>query len=401
MTKKATLSKILSVSSEDDNLKDLFQYNKYSKDIEFKQMPIWGDDEKVLTDAHIVQMKLYMDTTHFMDLHDKTIEDVCFLLASKKSYHPIKDYLGNLRWDGIKRCDSWLVEICNTEDNCYIRNVSKYVLIAAVNRIFNPGVQFDHMLILEGAQGGGKSTMLNILGGEWYLDTQLSTSENKKDLIDVMRTGWIIEIADLAGFRKHEVDFLRSFITRKIDRVRLAYGRRAENFRRQCVFIGTHNPSGDNQYFKDDTGNRRFWPVQCNGMINNEKMRSWRDQLWAEAVVMYKNKEQYYLTDKESLDILDELHKEREIDIPIYEKIGVHLKNVVAQGKTEVTIEEILTNVFKISEIGKLSYSEQRSKVTMIGIYMRKAKWRKGNNQNSNTYYWDDYSIKQKDNWDE
>lgn len=379
---RPSISKIVDKLYDNANFKDLFRYNEYTNNIELTRTPQWNERGLVLTDGHVLQMRWFLDKTLDMDLNVNLVEEVCYLLSSLQSYHPIKDYLRGLKWDGVVRLDKWLVDICMADDNVYVRNAGKYALIAAVNRIFEPGCQFDSMLILEGEQGGGKSTMLQALGGQWYLDTQLTTGENKKDLIDIMRTGWIIEIADLAGFRKHEVDYLRSFITRKVDRVRLAYGRMAKDFPRQCIFIGTHNPSGDNQYLKDDTGNRRFWPIKCGDKIRVDMMKQWRDQLWAEAYAMYLKKEQFHFTDDESLAILKGLHEEREVDIPVNEKIEQYVAN-----RNCVHVEDIFTKVFKNGNMGAMSFAEQRSKATLIGIYFRRNKWIKGTNKKRNFYF--------------
>lgn len=379
---KITLNQLVKLIEKEPVLDGLFVYNLFSKNIEFTRPAIWGNDSSFVVDNDLIEFKNYLEEVHKNETDMKTIEEALVVVARKRKYHPIKRYLESLIWDGVARIDRWLIELCGCEENIYVKDVSKKFICAAIRRIYEPGCKFDYMMIMEGGQGIGKTTFFNTLGGEWYLDTQLNTSESKKDIIDIMRTAWIIEIADLAGFRKHEHDSLRAFVSRRIDRVRLSYARRSDDFPRQCVFVGTHNPSGDNEYLKDDTGNRRYWPVVAN-KIDLVKTKEWRDQLWAEAMVKYKD-EILFIDNKESLDILNNVHKDREPATP-YEQIIEDY----AIARDRINNKEIIEHVFN-KKINDLSYSELRSRQTIIGVWMKKNHWIKGQNDKRGWYFRDE-----------
>lgn len=375
----STLQKLLN----DSNLNSLFKKNLFTGNIEIRGQNTYNlynlPEGQVVSDIDILKLRQYLSKVHELEVKGQEANDLVCLLAEEFKYHPLKDYLKDLVWDNIPRLDNWLIEICGCEDNQYYKDIGRKVLCAAVHRIKNPGAKFDYMLIFEGDQGMGKSTMLSILGGQWYLDTHFSTKENKQDIIDMMRTAWIVEISDLAGFNKQTIEHLKSFITRQVDRVRMPFARHSENFPRQSVFIGTHNPSGDNNYFRDDTGNRRFWPVVCS-RIDLIKMRDWKDQLWAEAVIKEKD-EILYLKNEDSLNILNNLHKEREQDNPLNDLIAEYVK-----GKHEIHRNEILEKAFKLNPV-YMNPTDLKGKQTFIGIWMRKNKWKKGENKKRGWYF--------------
>jgi len=374
-----SLLKLAKIIENDENTSTLFKFNNFTKNIELSKSPPWATDSTNITDNDMIKFKYYLEYTHDINVNTRLIEEAVIILSSRKTYHPVKTYLEGLVWDGTPRIDTWLTDLCGAIDDSYIRDVSRKVLCACVSRIYKPGCKFDYMLIMEGSQGIGKSTFFNILAGDFYLDTQFSTNENKKDIIDLMRTAWLIEIADLAGFRKHEIENLRAFVSRKVDRVRLSYARRSEDFPRQCIFVGTHNPSGNNEYLKDDTGNRRFWPVVVHD-IDIKRTKEVRDQLWAETMLCYKD-EILYIDNIDSLKILDGHHKAREVETPL----GMKIEEYVSIRDT-VSSEEIIKNVFKRA-VETLSISESRSIPTAIGIWMRKNGWHKGTNSKRGYYF--------------
>lgn len=383
---KLTLLKLVKIIKSNSELIDLFRYNSFTKEIEFMRDPPFEKEGTNLSDKDIIKLKYYLSyVNNEIDPNTNLIEEALVIVASEKTYHPVKKYLNGLKWDGVERLETWLVDLLGVDNNQYVRDISRKILCAAVKRIYEPGCKFDYMLIVEGDQGIGKSTFFNILGGEWYLDTQLNTSESKKEIVDVMQTAWIIEIADLAGFRKHEIENLRSFISRNIDKVRLSYARRSEYFPRQNIFIGTHNPSGNNEYLKDDTGNRRFWPVVAT-KIDIEKAKELRDQLWAEAVVKYKD-EILYLNNQESIGILKELHREREP----YDFFDRKIEEFI-NGKNIVNSEEIIRSVFG-RNIEAINPRELIAIKTKVGICLKNNGWKKGENEKRGWYFKEGYQF--------
>lgn len=377
------LKKTMNIFRCDCNLIDLFAFNEFKEDIEFLRPPEWDKTiglGKTLDDQDLIQILNYFSQVHDYEPSFKTLGNVCFLLSMQHRYHPIKRYLEASEWDQTKRLDMWLTKALGCSDNVYTRAISAKFLIAAVKRVYEPGCKFDYMLILEGTQGAGKSTLIEELAPDFYLDTNFGHRD--KDLIDSMRGSFIIEISELSGMNKKDVDWLKSFLSKKVDRVRLAYAVRSKDFKRKCVFMGTYNPSGNNMYLRDDTGNRRFWPVECGEKLDITYVKENRAQLFAEAIVRYKSGEKIFIEDEAALEILAGIHKERELESPTYHTIKEWLKH---RGDN-VRMNDIISDCLKISMANKMP-RDILSVSTTIGIIMRKLRWRKGTNDDSDKYF--------------
>ncbi|MGJ4927492.1 VapE domain-containing protein [Bradyrhizobium sp. HKCCYLRH3095] len=196
--------------------------------------------------------------------------------------HPVRDYLRSLSWDGTPRIESWTLAYLGADDTRLNRAFGALWMISAVARIMRPGVKVDHMLILEGPQGAKKSSALKVLAGaDWFTDELAEIGS--KDAAQQMRGVWVIEIAELDAISRAEVSRIKAFLTRTTDRYRPPYGRYVVEVARQCVFAGSVNPD---TYLRDETGNRRFWPVRC-GSIDLDALARDRDQLWAEAAARF------------------------------------------------------------------------------------------------------------------
>jgi putative DNA primase/helicase len=388
MAKYLPLKDTITHFKNDTNLIDLLRFNEMSSNIEYRRTPSFNsskDENDPILDEDITMFRYYFGTIHNIEPNKSIIGEACFISSLEHRYHPIKSYLNSLEWDGVDRLDGWLVTSSGVEDNIYVRQASSKALIAAVARVFNPGCKFDTMMILEGAQGIGKSTLIEIMAGKWYLDTNFSNKDN--DLISSMRGSWLVEIGEMGGLNKRDVTWIRQFLSRKVDCIRLPYDRFPKDLARQSVFIGTMNPSGNNMYLADDTGNRRFWPIECNGAVKFAWLRENRDQIWAEAVVRFKNKEDLYIRDQEAIDIMTDTHKEREVESPL---LGI-LKNWLGVRKY-VKMEDIMTGALGL-DLRRVNYKEALGNSTMIGINMRKLGWTKGNNEERQMYFHPDYSV--------
>ncbi|TPQ46736.1 P-loop ATPase, partial [Prosthecomicrobium hirschii] len=196
--------------------------------------------------------------------------------------HPVRDYLRALRWDGVPRLERWTLDYLGADDTALARAFGSLWMISAVARVMRPGAKVDHMLILEGPQGARKSSALKTLAGaDWFTDELAEIGS--KDAAQQMRGIWIIEIAELDAIGRAEVSRIKAFLTRTVDRYRPPYERYVVEVPRQCVFAGSVNPD---TYLRDETGNRRFWPVRC-GRIDLVALARDRDQLWAEAVARF------------------------------------------------------------------------------------------------------------------
>lgn len=374
------LIKTVSIFEHDPELFDLFRYNLFSHQIEYNRKAEWEIDLDVgdaIIDETITNLRFYIGTVHDLEPNKSILGEATYLMAKRNTYHPVKQFIEKEKWDGKPRLDEWIIKTSGCEDNVYTREVSKNILIAAVNRVYHPGCKFDHMVVLEGPQGIGKSTMIEILSGKFYLDT--SFDEKTNDLVDSISQALIVEISELSGMSQREVQWVRSFITRKVDRVRLPYVQRVQDFKRSCVFIGTHNPSGNNQYLRDDTGNRRFWPIECRE-IDLDYLKQNLHQIWAEA--FYRRKEQYHITSKESLSIMYGLHDQREYKGPQHDFIEQWLRE---RKRTSVTMEDIVSHGMR-TNIHNKPQAEQGRIWSIAGKVMKSLDWRKGVGRDKNYY---------------
>lgn len=214
------------------------------------------------------------------------------IVGRASSYHPVRDWLSGLKWDGKPRLDAWLVRIGGAEDTAYTRAVGAKWMISAVARAFEPGCKADHLPIFEGPQGIGKSTLLRDLASEqWFLETamDLSSVEAQK----VLANKWIVELSELDSLTKSEVSRVKAFLSERVSTFRASYGRRPVDNPRQCVFAGTTNSK---EYLKDDSGARRFWPIKLT-RVDLRLLAKERGQLWAEATARYKKGERWHFED--------------------------------------------------------------------------------------------------------
>lgn len=226
------------------------------------------------------------------------VDDALALSIERETFHPVKEYLEALAWDGVPRVDSLLIEYFGAEDTVYTREAIRKMLVGAVARIYRPGIKFDLVLTLVGNnQGTGKSTFIKKLGGAWFSDSFMTVKG--KEAFEQLQGAWLIEMAELAGLRKAEIESVKHFLTKQEDSFRPAYGRTSETYPRQCVFFGTTN---NKDFLKDPSGNRRFLPVDVRenkatkDVLFTKELDNDVDQIWAEAVELYNMKEKLYLS---------------------------------------------------------------------------------------------------------
>jgi putative DNA primase/helicase len=212
------------------------------------------------------------------------MEDALRLECLDHTFDPVREYLDGLKWDGVPRIDRWLVRYCGCDDTPLNRAFGRKWLVAGVRRVREPGCKFDTMLVLEGFQGQGKSTLFLILAGgdENFSDAEIIGDDKKKQQ-EAVQGVWIYEIGELEGMAKRDVTAIKLFLSKTHDRARPAFGRARVDRARRCVFAGTTN---DDTYLRDTTGNRRVWPAKAHGLIDLDGVRRDRDQLWAEAAAM-------------------------------------------------------------------------------------------------------------------
>lgn len=215
------------------------------------------------------------------------------VVAKAYTYHPIRDYLAPLRHDGEARLDDWLVRLAGAADTPYVRAVGRKWLIAMVARVMRPGCKHDHVPVLVGPQGAGKSRLCRALAGAAYFsDTLPSITGERRDAMLHLQGKWMVELAELAPSRKSESEDLKAFLSGQDDTARAPYGKRDCKRPRQCVLVGTTN---DHEFLRDATGGRRFWPVTVGKVIDVEGLEEERDQLFAEALAAFKAGEEWWM----------------------------------------------------------------------------------------------------------
>lgn len=299
-----SLNNLLMILKHDPNLKSIV-FNKLSDGMEIKGEVPWSHPSKFWRDADDAQLISYIDLT-YGTFSARNYDIAVTKVADDRSYHPIREFLDALpEWDGVERVDTLLIDYLGAEDNGYIRAVTRKTLVGAITRVMNPGCKFDTMLVLNGPQGIGKSTLIAKLGGEWFSDSLHLSDTKDKTAAEKLQGYWIIEIGELAGLKKAEVDTLKGFLSKQNDIYRASFGRRTTPHLRQCIFIGTTN--AENGYLRDTTGNRRFWPVRVPGGGAKKVWDISQDeilQIWAEVMNYYKNGESLYL-DKNLADMAE------------------------------------------------------------------------------------------------
>jgi Virulence-associated protein E len=243
-----------------------------------------------LRDADVSDLREYVQHHGFPRISRDISHEAADKRARELSFHPVRQWLDGLAWDGTPRLDGWLVKyLGSTSEREYLSAIGPMFLISMAARVYRPGCKVDYMLVLEGDQGEAKSQFCAILAGVWFSDA-LPENIKGKDASQHFRGKWLIEIGELSAFSRAETEALKAFITRDTERYRPAYGRLEVIEPRQCVFIGTTNKA---TYLKDDTGGRRFWPVMV-GKIDLKGLRRDRDQLFAEAVMRYRRGDQWW-----------------------------------------------------------------------------------------------------------
>ena len=290
-----TLHNITLILQNDPALKAVV-FNQLADGLEIKGDVPWKHPARFWRDADDAQLISYVDS-HYGTFSSSNYQIAVTKVADDRSYHPVREFLDSLPvWDGEKRVDTLLVDYLGAEDNPYVRSVMRKTLCAAIARVNNPGVKFDYMPVLNGPQGIGKSTIIAKLGCDWYTDSVSITDMNDKTAAEKLQGHWIIEIGELAGMKKADIDKVKAFVSRQDDKYRASFGRRVTPHPRQSVFFGTTN--SEKGYLRDITGNRRFWTVKTPG---SQGKQAWRitgadvRQIWAEALVYYKAGEKLYL----------------------------------------------------------------------------------------------------------
>ena len=304
----STLSNIILILRNDKELKFKIFKDIFSSRILVRDGVPWDrkfeTPDRIWTDTDDAGLRWYLESNYGITSTNKIIDGVN-LIAEENAENKVTTRLQSTQWDGEKRLETLFIDYLGCEDNVYTREVSKKSLVAAVRRAIYGGIKWDNMPILIGPQGVGKSTFLKILGMDWYNDSLVNVEG--KDACELIQGSWILEMGELSSLRKSELNLVKNFLSRTDDIFRASYGRRAQKYPRRCAFFGTAN---DTNFLRDETGNRRFWPIDC--FIHKPKKSIFNDlkdeleQIWAEACELAKNEFYSLVLSKEAEKIAKE-----------------------------------------------------------------------------------------------
>lgn len=313
-------------------------YDEFSMRVVLKDDPPWEVQLGAVWGEHHDRQALKWLQAKGILVNEQVLSSAVRAVAIHNTINPLKAYLEGLKWDGTKRVGQWLTLYLGVEQSAYARAVGERWMISAVARAFRPGCKVDCCLILEGPQDAGKSTALRTLGNGWFTD-ELDDMGSKDSCLQLLGA-WIIELSELTSISRSDVARIKAFMSRTTDRFRPPYGRQLVEQPRRCVFAGTVNHGA---YLRDETGARRFWPVEC-GTIDLESLGRDRDQLWAESVQRFRDGASWWLDTPELRAAADGEQRVRFESDAWDELIQNWLE---AEGLLSVSLDEILERCLK------------------------------------------------------
>jgi predicted P-loop ATPase len=340
-TPKANEANCILALREDVAFREALSFNGLSLEVSVDRALPWDGSDvetprvwKETDDIQAAEWLQHLD----VDARPTVVARAVSVVARERTYHPVRDYLNGLRWDGCRRlANAPQLYFGLPEEDWLSRVFFELWMISAVARVMQPGCKADHVVILEGRQGIGKSRALSILGGQWFRDELPEIGS--KDAALQMNGTWVLELAELDALSRAEVSRIKAFLTRSKDSYRPPYERRVVDVPRQCVIAGSVNTS---EYLRDETGNRRFWPIPCHA-VDLEALKRDRDQLWAEALARYQGGSPWWLTNEVHIGAAAAAQAERVVGDAWWPIIERYL-----QGRDETTVGEILEQALNV-----------------------------------------------------
>lgn len=398
----STINNFVLILENDYALKDSIAFDEFEQRPIFRKKMPWRKvtfQTRFVTDMDAADIERHIETIYKIKGEQK-LDKALLCVFQKTRFHPVRDYLNGLKWDGKPRVDDLFIRYMGVKDNDYTRAVSRKALVAAVARVFEPGCKFDYVLTLIGTtQGQGKSMLLRKLGNGWFSDTfNFHMIQNNRGY-EAIAGVWLVEIAEMGGITKTEIEAVKGFISSQKDRYRSAYGKRVEDHYRQCVFFGTTNKP---DFLRDQTGNRRFWPllVDTDNAVESVKDMTGAEvgQVWAEALTYYREGETLYLSDdlEKMAGKVQDRHTEAhpwaaviedylEKEIPenwyklsYWERVAIlngedekdDAEPVISMQRTRVCISEIYREA-----LGERGVPDERAAVTIRNILRKLTDW--------------------------
>ena len=340
-----------------------------------------------LADHDILTATAWFNRNRFPRAYKSVVADAIDEIVQEYRYNPLRDYLeaAAAGWDNVPRVAKWLTTYCGADagdpmEQQYVDEVGLKWMVSAVARAMQPGCKADGVLILEGAQGAFKSTAAKILAGPDFFGDNLPQMHTR-EASSYVRGRWIIELAELANVSKAEVEIVKAFISRTEERFRPAYGRNEVSYPRQCVFMGSTNRT---DYLRDDTGNRRFWPVQVS-RVDVKALEADRDQLWGEAVALYRAGETWWLS-----AAVERIAAQEQSDRMLEDPWTSNVLNCV-DGKTEVCVSQVLGDM--MIEVGR----KDRMMSNRVQSILMQNGWFRSGRLTSGTYNGQNRFIRKQD----
>lgn len=352
----ASRKMVILILERDPALEPVLAYNELSNNVQSRVLWPWPHSQVGdVTDAVDLLLGKYLtDAYGLPSVSRAALMEAIQTVAHTRRFHPIREELAGLEWDGKKRMDKWLVHVLGEAPDKlspamleYLQVVGRCWLLGMVNRVMQPGCKFDYCPVLEGVGGLRKSTMVEILGGsKYYSDTPFEVGRGKEAQEQVQGL-WVYEIAEMTHFSKSEVGAIKAFISSKVDRYRVAYGATVGSFARQCILVGTTN---ENTYLRDRTGNRRFWPIPVRHVINTEWLIKYRDQLLAEAYALYQDGTAYTPTADQERRLFEPMQESRLVETAVVSEL-LHLLTRAPQASGIGAIVNDLTSFVTIAQL--------------------------------------------------
>lgn len=314
------------ILENDPALKNGFGYNVFALRTEVLGKLPWSDPEiRPWADEDWSGLNVYLGSPPYNLSRSDKAKDVLSVVKMKRKFNPVKNYLEGLKWDGKPRLDSLLVDFFGAEDSEYVRAVTRKTLVAAVARIYRPGCKFEYVLSLISEEGSGKSEFISRLGGEWFTDTfSFSMLSQGMRAYEQLQNSWIVEVGELAGYRKAEKTAVKKFLDSREDKFRTAYGKELVYRKRMCIFIASTN---EEDFLSASNGNRRFWPVLLDGQnaelnVYEDFDQEYRDQVFAEAKHYFEKGESLFLPKRleKSARLIQKQHEEYDEWSPLIEE---------------------------------------------------------------------------------
>jgi predicted P-loop ATPase len=335
---------VITALEESSEFVGSFMYDAFADQIKLMRPPPWlkkeitqrGWSARPWTDNDRIELQAWLQAEGLPCNKSSVAQDAVIAVSQRWRFHPVQDYLQELKWDGKNRLQHWLQDYLGATDNeRYLEAIGPKFMIGAVARIMDPGCQMDTMLVLEGAQGIGKSSAVRALFRTWTSDVAHDMAS--KDAAILIQGIWGAELSEMTALAKSQIETVKAFVSRRVDRYRPPYGRNAVDRPRQSVFIATTNEC---EYLQDTTGGRRFWPVDCD-KIDVDALERDCEQMWAEAMHRYRAKESWHLArPDEALAFREQQH--RRCVSPMETQVLEYADRMLEQNRNRIDMRSIL-----------------------------------------------------------